>query len=171
MEESISEKESKIIKVCECWEKLKGLKLKFSAEIIFSNIKRFPIEIKDSENDIRLWIPSPVYEQIWRNDQTQSAIWDTNFRYFIVGPSYLTMALSTADGTVRANTSRARCFAADLQQFKEISHLKLYLYALPLNFTKNKHKSSPRNTNLTSLREVLHRMHVANYLRTSLRIV
>ena len=57
------------------------MKMKFSAEIIFSNIKRFPMEIEDSENDIRLRIPSPVYEQIWRNDQTHKALFETHEHY------------------------------------------------------------------------------------------
>ena len=52
--------------------------MKFSAEIIFWNIKRFLMEIEDSENDIRLWICSPVYEEVWRNDQTYIVPFETH---------------------------------------------------------------------------------------------
>ena len=36
------------------------------------------MEIEDSKNDIRLWIPSPVYEEIWRNDYIHKALFETH---------------------------------------------------------------------------------------------
>ena len=36
------------------------------------------MEIEDSENDIRLWIPLPVHEEIRRNDQTHKALFETH---------------------------------------------------------------------------------------------
>ena len=38
------------------------------------------MEIEDSENDIRLWILSPVYEEIRRNDQIHKVLFETHER-------------------------------------------------------------------------------------------